>query len=301
MVIALGGLGARARRWSLCAALCLSGLSCGGGGSGDSPASASAPGGSTPSGANVTDVVVDAGPTGASPDVNTLFATVTVCIPGDTTSCQTIDHIQVDTGSYGLRILASVLTVSLPVQKTASGDALLECTQFVDGYSWGPVVLADVQISAESASSVPVQVIGDPRFPHVPAACSGTGTAENTVEAFGANGVLGVGVFAQDCGSGCVHTVDNGNYYACTSAQCQGVTAALASQVVNPVALFAKDNNGVIIQLPSIAAQGAAQVTGSMIFGIDTQANNKSVNHSVLTLDPYTGNLTTVFNGPNTR
>jgi hypothetical protein len=41
----------------------------------------------------------------------------------------------------------------------------------------------------------------------------------------------------------------------------------------------------VIIQLPSVAAQGAATVTGSMIFGIDTQTNNKSGSQSILTLD----------------
>ena len=52
-----------------------------------------------PAAANVASVVVDAGPAGTS-DVNTLFTTVTVCVPGSTTSCQTIDHIQVDTASY---------------------------------------------------------------------------------------------------------------------------------------------------------------------------------------------------------
>jgi hypothetical protein len=135
MAIALVGSSVRARRWSICVALCLSGLSCGGGGgSGNYPASTGAPGASTASGANVTDIVVDAGPAGVSSDVNVLFATVTVCVPGDTTSCETIDHIQVDTGSYGLRILAPALTLSLPVQKAASGDALLECAQFVGGY-----------------------------------------------------------------------------------------------------------------------------------------------------------------------
>jgi len=54
----------------------------------------------------------------------------------------------------------------------------------VDGYSWGPVALADVQISGETAQSVPLQVIGDPSFTNIPAACSGTGTEEDTVAAF---------------------------------------------------------------------------------------------------------------------
>lgn len=294
MRLAPDGTPSRAWRFGLCAALCWPVLSCGGGGGRSASITPTSP---APTGANVAAVVVDAGPTSTSPDVNTLFTTVTVCVPGSTTSCQTIDHIQVDTASFGLRILAPVLTLSLPVQTTASGASLVECTQFVDGYSWGPVASADVQISGESASSVPVQVIGDARFTNVPANCSSIGPAEDTVAAFGANGILGVGVFAQDCGVGCVTTVDNGVYYACTSTQCQPTTVVLASQVPNPVTLFAKDNNGVVIQLPSLAAAGAATVTGSLIFGIDTQSNNQSGSQSVLTLDPTDGDFSTVFNG----
>jgi hypothetical protein len=288
---AAAGMPARAWRFGAYAAFCLSALSCGGGGGGTL-----SPGGSTPPASNVISVVVDSGPTSTSPDVNTLFTTVTVCVPGSTTSCQTIDHIQVDTASFGLRLLAPVLSVSLPVQTTANGASLLECTQFVDGYSWGPVALADVQISGESARSVPLQVIGDANFTTVPANCSSIGPAEDTVAAFGANGILGVGVFAQDCGSGCVSTVDNGSYYACSSTACQATAVPLASQVPNPVTLFATDNNGVVIQLPSVAAQGAATVTGSMIFGIDTQSNNKSGTQSVLTVDLAYGDFTTAFN-----
>jgi hypothetical protein len=288
------GTPSRAWRFGLCAALCWPVLSCGGGGGGSG---SFAPGSSTPTGSNVVGVVVDAGPTSASPDVNTLFTTVTVCVPGSTTNCQIIDHIQVDTASYGLRILAPVLTLSLPVQTTATGASLLECTQFADGYSWGPVALADVQISGESAGSVPVQVIGDANFTTVPADCSSIGRAEDTVAAFGANGILGVGVFAQDCGPGCVSTAVPATYYACTATLCQATTVSLASQVQNPVTLFTKDNNGVVIQLPSVAAQGAATVTGFLIFGIDTQSNNKSGNQTVLTVDPNFGDFTTLFNG----
>jgi len=288
------GTPSRAWRFGLCAALCWPVLSCGGGGG---SSGSFAPGSSTPTGSNVVDVVVDAGPTSTSPDVNTLFTTVTVCVPGSTTNCQIIDHIQVDTGSYGLRILAPVLTVSLPVQTTANGASLLECTQFADGYSWGPVALADVQISGESAGSVPVQVIGDANFTSVPTDCSSIGPAEDTVAAFGANGILGIGVFAQDCGSNCVSTAVPATYYGCTSTLCQATTVLLASQVQNPVTLFAKDNNGVLIQLPNVAAQGAATVAGFLIFGIDTQSNNKSGNQSVLTVDPNSGYFTTLFNG----
>src|SRR6266852_733693 len=125
----------------------LSFVSCGGGGGGATVVATPAP---APS--NEVAVIVDAGPNNSS--VNTLFTTVTVCVPGSTTSCQTIDHIQVDTGSYGLRLLAPVLTLSLPDTPASDGNSLVECTQFVDGYSWGPIALADIQVGGETASSV---------------------------------------------------------------------------------------------------------------------------------------------------
>jgi Protein of unknown function (DUF3443) len=292
VIFAVAAAPARAWRSGLYAVLCLSTFSCGGGGG-----SSYAPP-PPPSGSNVVSVVVDSGPA-ASTDVNTLFTTVTVCVPGSTTNCQTIDHIQVDTASDGLRILAPVLILNLPVQMAADGNSLVECTQFVDGYSWGPVALADVQISGESASSVPVQVIGDPGFTVIPADCSSSGTAENTVAAFGANGILGIGVFNQDCGSFCASTLQNGSYYSCTTTLCTTTTAMLTTQVTNPVVLFAADNNGVVIQMPSVAAAGAASVTGSLTFGIDTQTNNKSGSQTILTVDPDVGYFTTVFNAQN--
>ncbi len=304
-VFSLGPI--RPVRSALWAALCLSAISCGGGGDTVAPSGggSSSGGGSTTPTSNVVSVVVDAGPTLNSADVNTLFTTVTLCVPGSTTNCQTIDHIQVDTGSYGLRILSPVLTLVLPVQTLSTGASLLECTAFVDGYSWGPVALADVQVSGESASSLPIQVIGDPNFSSVPDDCSSVGPAEDTVAAFGANGILGIGVFAQDCGPNCVSTAEPQTYYACTSSTvCQATTVSLANQVPNPITFFTTDNNGVIIQLPSVAANGAATVTGSMIFGIDTQSNNKSGNQSVLTLVGSSGNpgqvpgtFTTMFDG----
>ena len=269
-------------------------VACGGGGSG-SPAM-SVPNPPAPAG-NVVSVVVDSGPTGLTNSaVNTLYTTVTVCVPGSTSACQTIDHIQVDTGSYGLRLLAPVLTLTLPTSKASDGNSLAECTQFVDGYSWGPVATADVQVGGETAGAVPVQVIGQPGFAAVPAACAGTGVSEDTVATFGANGILGIGVFAQDCGPNCVNNAANTFYYSCTSTTCSGIGASLTSQVLNPVPLFAKDNNGTIIQLPSVSNPGAATLTGSLIFGIDTQTNNASGTETVLTLDGN-GDFSTTFNG----
>lgn len=286
--------------WRLAAlALCLGAASCGGGGSAapnESSSSSSSGSGTSATGPNVVSATVSAGPTGVNA-VNTLYTTVTVCVPG-TTTCQTIDNIQVDTGSYGLRLLSQALTLTLPVLETPNGAGLVECTEFVDGYSWGPVALVDMQISGESASSVPVQLIGDSRYPTAPSDCSTPApTAENTIATFGANGILGIGPFAQDCGTYCVSSIpEPAQYYACTTAiACQATTAPLASQVQNPVALFATDNNGTIIALPAVASDGAANVSGKLIFGIDTEANNASSGQTVVPIDGSTGLLTTVF------
>jgi hypothetical protein len=269
----------RTFRVGLSVALCLTAISCGGGGG-------SSGGGSTPPppppASNVVSVSVDQGPTGNS--VNTLFTSVTVCMPGSTTSCQTIDNIEVDTGSYGLRLLAPVLTLMLPVETLANGNSLLECAQFVDGFSWGPVALGDITIAGETAKSVPVHVIGDSRFTTVPAACSGTGSSEDTVATFGANGILGIGPFELDCGD--CDTATHGFYYACpTATTCTQTTVPTAMQVPNPVTHFAADNNGSIIDLPAVAPTGAVTLTGSLIFGIDTQSNNQSGTQTVLTVD----------------
>jgi hypothetical protein len=282
----------RALRGCFGVALCVSAASCGGG---DGTISPQGGGGSVTPANNVVDAAVTAGPNGNS--INVLYTTVTVCLPG-TSNCQSIDNIQVDTGSYGLRLLAPVLTLTFPVA-TLNGSALVECTSFVDGYSWGPVALADVQVSGETASSVPVQIIGDSRYPTVPTDCSDHApTAEDTVATFGANGILGIGPFAQDCGEACASGVTEPIvYYACpTESNCTGTTVPVADQVPNPITLFATDNNGSIITLSSVATAGAATVSGSLIFGIDTESNNASGTETVVPI-AATGYLTTIFNG----
>jgi hypothetical protein len=288
----------RMLRATVCGCICASALSCGGGGGGGSgfaSGGTGSSGGTSSPTSNVASVIVDAGP---AHTVNTLYTSVTVCVPGSTANCQTIDHVEVDTASYGLRILAPVLTLTLPLQSASDGNSLVECTMFADGYSWGPIVKADVQVAGELAASVPIQVIGDSRFPTVPANCSSSGPIEeDTVQSFGANGILGIGVFAQDCGQSCANSADAQVYYSCTTSLCQPIMVPLASQVPNPIGLFPTDNNGSIIDLPSVAPQGALSVTGSLIFGVDTQSNNASGTQTVLTLDPDFGFLTATFAG----
>ena len=103
---------------------------------------------------NLQPLTVDAGPQPqAFTARNEAFTSVTVCVPG-TNTCQTIDHILVDTGSSGLRLLSSVLTIPLPPQNDSSGNPLDECPLILRGYAWGPVALADILLAGEKASSL---------------------------------------------------------------------------------------------------------------------------------------------------
>src|SRR5262249_10569049 len=149
---------------------------------------------------NVVSVVMNPGPSNTY--VNGLFTSVTVCIPGQS-QCQTIDGILVDTGSPGLRILSTALMLQLPRQ-TANGNTIVECFPFLDGFTWGAVATADVKLAGEVASAIPIQVIGESGLPQVPASCSSNGASEDTLSDLGANGILGIDVFKQDCGSGCL-------------------------------------------------------------------------------------------------
>jgi Protein of unknown function (DUF3443) len=276
---------------------------CGGGGGSLANGGSGGGGGTTPTGSNVQAITVDSGPpevaSSNQPAINTAYTAVTVCSPGSTTNCQTIDHIQVDTGSSGLRILAPVLTISLPLQPDANGNVLAECVPFADGSSWGPIRQADVEIAGETATQQEVQVIGDAAYP-IPTTCSAsTQHVEDSVTSFGANGILGVGPFITDCGSSCDQAGNDPGtapvYFACTAAAACSPSANPNRQVSNPVASFTTDNNGVIIQLPNVAAAGAQAVSGYLIFGIGTQSNNALNGATVISLGSN-GLLTTNYN-----
>lgn len=248
-----------------------------------------------PPGGNVQAISVNAGPTGNY--ANGAFASVTVCAPG-TATCQTINDVLVDTGSSGLRVLSSALTVSLPQQKASDGNPVAECLPFVSGFTWGPVQTADIQMAGEKARSVPIQVLSDTDFP-IPAACANLGSSLDTLSTLGANGLLGVGVFVQDCGGACVSTGSSNPklYYECPASGCVVVGEALSQQVQNPVALFAADNNGVIIELPAVNAPEAS-LSGSLIFGIGTQSNNALGSATVYATDANANFITTFKNQP---
>ena len=253
----------------------------------------------TPQGAaskNVQAIVVNSGP--QNNYANGVFTTVTICAPGSS-NCQNISGVLVDTGSFGLRVLASALGTlngALPQQKDGNGNPIVECAQFVSSVVWGAVKSADVGLAGEKASSVPIQVI-DPSVAPIPSACKAIGPAEEDLASLGANGILGIGFFVSDCGPACA-TAGTGNpgfYYSCSGSSCQSKGQPVNQQVQNPAALFSQDNNGVVVQLPS-ASGSAPSLSGSLIFGIGTQSNNALGAAQVYKPDQK-GNLKTSFKG----
>ena len=256
-------------------ALGLALAACGGGGGGSSTTSSNSAGTvTTLSGgpasltdSNVVQVVVESGP---GNNVNIPYVSVTVCQPG-TSSCKTIDHVLVDTGSVGLRLFASQLSaapaLSLPAQTAGASVVISECAQFLNNLTWGPVKLADVRLGGELAASVPVQLI-DASYATVPLACNSQPVV-STPGNINANGILGVGLFASD----------RQTYFNCNppTAACPALasTALTAQQQVqNPVTRFSVNNNGVILHLPALTDSGSTRAEGLLIFGVGTQANN---------------------------
>jgi len=294
----------------------------GGGGGGSGSAASSSTSTTTPTLTNLVSVIVDQGP--ASIDTgpnaytsnNVAYVSVKICAPGSTTNCQTIDHVQVDTGSIGLRIFASVINSSLlsalPTESDAGGNAVGECYQYVDGYVFGSVRQADMTIGGESVANMPFQALADTGvFSGVPASCSaGGGSNLGTVADFGANGIIGIGVTTTDCGSAC--TVSGGQsaaiYYDCPASGCGSIIARASSasapfqQLPNPVAAFSVDNNGSLLVLPSAPSGGESTMTGTLYFGIGTQTNNALGSATVYTTtgssSPYgAGVLNVIYKG----
>lgn len=315
---------------------------CGGGGGGSSSGSGGGSSGGSGGGsggggpppttvANYVPVTIDQGPAslatgpGGYISSNVAYVSITLCAPGSTTNCQTIDHVMVDTGSVGLRLLGSVLSSSLlsalPLETDASSNPVGECYQYIDGYVFGSVRQADLTIGGEKVANMPFHVIADNsdnRFSTAPTSCSaGGGTNENTVQLFGANGIIGIGVTATDCGSLCTSgtsaALSQGNpiYYDCPSSGCGAAITRAASasapfqQVINPVAAMSVDNNGTVLVLPSEPSEpstGAATATGTLYFGIGTQTNNGlgsaqvyTATNSSSSLGP--GYITVTYNG----
>ena len=257
---------------------------------------------------------MDGGPVAGLNLLNAMFADVKFCIPG-TTQCALVDHMLVDTGSVGTRVFASALPVALldphsglPQVRAPSGALAGECLNFASGFTWGGVRRADVRMGGDIAStptagslatSVSVQVISDtdPALSRIPSNCASQGVSLNTASAVGAKGILGVGLFAQDCGTYCTQYAPP-VYYSCPSAgACANSTMPVSTQVPNPIARMATNNNGNSIVLPALPNGVASRVDGYMLLGIGTAANNGLAAGSAALATTGYGTFSSIFNG----
>jgi hypothetical protein len=223
--------------------------------------------------------------------INEPCVSVTICQPG-TTTCQTIPNVLLDTGSYGLRLFSSVVTLNL-TSKTIAGGTMAECVSYADGSSqWGPVKSADVVLGQRRASNMPIHIV-DAAFGTIPTDCT---KPDSDPKAAGYNGILGVGVFTDDCGAGCAVNANNRVYFTCSGATCTSTTVPLDQQVANPVPFFPTDNNGVALQFPAISSGGATALSGWLVLGIGTQDNNIPSGVNTFPADTN-GYFQTIFNG----
>lgn len=207
---------------------------------------------------------IQVGPTSTQfPARNIPFVSVTLCIPG-TTTCQTINNIQVDTGSMGLRILTQALSIPLPIQASGASE-IGECVAFGSGSAWGSVRSAAVSLGEEPAVTVPIQII-DSSFgtAAIPAPCN-TNLLTQPSD-FSANGILGLAPVQSDS--------NFAQYFNCTNHTCTSAAITPSESVQNPVYLLQQDNNGVFIYLDAIPEQGAPTAVGSVVLGIGTTSNN---------------------------
>lgn len=243
-------------RWVLGLLLLLSG--CGGGGGGGNDSSGPPP-------VYPNQVVVSL----LSGQWNIPTVSVTLCIPGGST-CQTIDKILLDTGSVGLRISHSALTIPLPAVSDGGSD-VYECYQYSTSDVFGPVVSAEVKLGGEPTTTIEIQISNYTLS--APSSCTPT-----TITSGGVNGILGIGYpFTH---------YDTGTYYDCDSSSgCPSTSSGLSCssstggafpcQVANPVFSFPSDNNGILLAMDSVSASGAAApVYGVLTFGIGTQSDN---------------------------
>jgi hypothetical protein len=242
-------------------------------------------------------VPVSVGQSAVCRTINQLCAVITICQPG-TSNCQTVSDVLVDNGSVGLRVFSSVLSTPLAQTVDAQGRALGECTFFADGgTTWGPVQAADVVLGGEPAVRVPIQVIqstfGGQSSSSNP--CNDEVDIDPQEASF--NGILGIGIFRQDCGLVCAVNSNNTLYFSCNGGSCTGVAVPLGDQVQNPVWLLPSNNNGIVITLPNVSAMGAPSVSGSLILGIGTAGNNSPPSGIPVVTTDENGFVTTVYKG----
>jgi hypothetical protein len=248
-------------------------------------------------------VSVEDGPRGfqLAPNANILYATVTVCSPVDG-KCVDIDHVQLDTGSVGLRVLASkVKTLNLPPVEIAASPAVnaWECFPFVIGGLWGANAKAVVTLGRQTTGVLAVQLIEDDPAAALqpPADCLAAADQHilSSAGALGSNGILGIGSTNLDCGQVCLdgsYAASNSfvQYYGCpagaaSTADCSTTAKVAANlQVSNPVSALQNSayRGGVVLVMPAVSEPGAVSAAGELILGVDSTTGSATLSNNTV-------------------
>lgn len=190
---------------------------------------------------------------------------ITVCVPG-TNICSEIPNVMIDSGSDGLRLFGSLLPMGLKPVSDTHGNSLAICGTLGGGASsWGPIVTADVVLGQEKAASVPMLAI-DANFANVPVDCAKP--MKGPADIAGVNGILGIGTGLRDLSMAA--KVPSNGFYSCGTTSCAHCpmtsTTSWAScgsdfphpfEDLNPIAFLPLDNNGWLLQLPTVPATGS--------------------------------------------
>jgi hypothetical protein len=243
---------------------------------------------------NTAPIVIDGGNRVTGYESNRPFVSITLCTPGtsgSTRACQTIDHVVLDTGSYGLVLNRSAISsnLNLPIVTDATGNAIGSCIQYGGGYSWGSVRVADVRVGGEVAQTVMFADNADQPggASQVPASCSSGGTA---LDFLNENGIFGIGVLGDD----------NPDEFSCNAGGCTPI-ATDAYPIANVVAQFNGDHNGSIVQVPGVVGaatyyNAGSPIVGTVTFGLGTQSNNAVTGAKVYSTNT-SGDFTTTYKG----
>lgn len=208
---------------------------------------------------------------------NVPYITIKICKPGvvpvNTEYCQVIDHVMIDTGSFGLKINQSALsgdfTSSLPTLNDINNNPVYTCAQYGSGYMFGSDNYADIYISGEKARNMPIQIINDGNQSNLPIQCTSTGKFNNLAN-YGAKAILGINpsVYLSN------DSFDNFTFINNQYQQIMGSSDIIESINVNPIVGFGVDNNGIIFNLPTVTSNQNVNIYGEIIFGLDTKINN---------------------------
>ena len=158
-------------------------------------------------------------------------------------------------------------------------------------------IVKKTSAQSPSLAGIPIQLIS-PTFSSQytssgtntsPSSACGTGSVSYNSSVSEYNGILGVGLFL----------TDGQSYFGCSGGTCSTISPSLSLQLANPVASLSQDNNGVLIELPSIGSSGSASATGTLLLGIGTESNNSPASLEAFETNT-SGDITGIFNGANT-